>query len=93
MAQRDNIGLTLGTTPHPPPPTLDSFGAVKKERHGAPSITAEVLRKCFVNCNYSVYSATLLFLCPLPKLACVSELHLALILYLQNDIVNTVYVV
>lgn len=35
---------------------------------------------CLINCNYFVYSSILLSMCPCPKLACVSEFHLARIL-------------
>lgn len=40
---------------------------------------------CLINCNYFMYSSILLSMCPLPKLARVSEFHLTLILWqLQN---------
>lgn len=40
---------------------------------------------CLINCNYFMYSSILLSMCPFPKLACVSEFHLTLILWqLQN---------
>lgn len=33
---------------------------------------------CLINCNYFMYSSTLLSMCLFPKLARVSELHLTL---------------
>ena len=40
---------------------------------------------CLINCKYFMYSSILLSMCPFPKLACVSEFHLTLILWqLQN---------
>lgn len=40
---------------------------------------------CLINCNYFVYSSILLSMCPCPKLARVSDFHLARILWQSQN--------